>query len=182
MKKYLGLVLLFLACIAVTVGGDSLSTLFSVGFSHELKHVSKETITRDVGKFKYSMGFDNGTATDSAQANAVYTVQAQVSSGTRVSYDLQSLTDAFGGSIVFNRIKGFALKNLDGTDSVIIGSGTTPWAFGMATQTTVTIPPYGVYCLSWPYAGADASVAARLIKIEGAAAVASFDLVILGVE
>lgn len=182
MKKHLWLCLLVLASVAATVGGDSLSALFSVGLSHELKHVSGETITRDEGKFRYSMGFDNGSATDSVQANAVYNVRGEVSSGSRVSYDLQALTDAFGGAIVLNRVKAFSLKNLDGSDSLILGSGAACFALGQATQTAVTIPPYGVYCVSAPYAGWDASITARLIKIEGSAALASFDLVLLGVE
>lgn len=182
MKKTTLVFLLFLASLAVTVSGDSLTALFTVSLSHDQKSVSGETVTRDAGRFRSSTGFDYGTSTAAAEVSAGYSVRGQVSSGTRLSYDLQSLTDKLGNAVVFNRIKAASIKNLDATTSLIIGSGTTPWAAGMATPTTITLPPLGVWCVSAPYAGYDASLTARVIYLESSDAIASFDLAIVGVE
>ena len=184
MKQFaiLLMAVLVAAPLAAPLAAESITAIYSVGISHEAKRVSGETVARDVGKFRVSTGFDAGTATDDAQIDTVWSVQAQVSSSSAVSYDLQSLAGKFGDTLVFERVKFFGIHNLDGTDTLRIGSGTTPWAFGQATQTVVTIPPYGSWCQSGPLNGWDASVTARLINIESTAGLASFDLVIGGVR
>jgi len=180
MKKILPV--LFLLSVAACLCGDSLSALFSVGISHDLKRVSGTTIAHDVGNFRSSMGFADGTATDSAQANAVYSVRGEVSSAAVLSYDLGSLTSPLGGSFAFNRVKVFAVKNLDGSETLIIGSGPVPWVGEQATATRISKGPGGLHVESSPYAGMDASTTSRVIYLESLDGLASFDLLLIGTK
>ncbi len=179
MKKILFILLLLsLAC----AWGDTLSGLFSLNILTTFKHVSGNNITTEEGKTRISLGFDNGTATNSAQANAVYTIRSQVTSAAAVVYDLQNLTDGFGGTIVFNRVKWFAFRNIDSSDSITIGSGSAPWAFDMATQSVITVGPTGAHVTLCPYAGLNASATNRNIYVNTTGDLASFDLSIGGTE
>ena len=179
MRKWIVLVLVL---IAASSCADTLSVLFSMSFISTLKKVSGQSITTEEGKTRISLGFDNGTATDSAEANAVYNVRGEVTSAAAVVYDLGSLSDALGNTVTFNRVKIFAFRNLDASDSVTIGSGSTPFAFDAATSSVLTVGPMGARVILCPYAGLDASVTNRIIYINTSGDLASYDLSIAGTE
>jgi len=171
---------LLLATIGITLWGDSLSSLLSIGIYHELKRVSGNTITRDIGNFKVSIGFEDGTATDSLEASKVYSIRGEVSSASPLTYDLASISGQLGGTTTFSRVKCFGIKNLDLTDSLILGSGSLPWKGDLATASVETFGPNGGKVIWSPYEGLDASVTDRLIYLDSTD-VASFDLLIVGI-
>lgn len=178
MKKFL-VVALVLVCSAVSA--ETLTALLSLSLTHVLKATTVQPYLTEQGLFKKSQAYQSGTATDALECNGVYAHNADITSATAHVYDLQDLEDGFGGSLVFNRVKVFAIKNLSETGSLQIGSGSTPFLFDLATATIMTIPPMGLKLVVAPYAGIDASTTERLISVT-TPSVASYDMVILGIK
>jgi hypothetical protein len=91
------------------------------------------------------------------------------------------MASPIGGSFAFNRVKLLAVRNLDASYSVTIGSGTTPWIGDVATASVITIPPSGLHLILSPLSGFDASTTARILTV-GSDGIASCDILILGTK
>lgn len=172
---------LILACCAVYLRGDTLSAIFALNVVHDLKRVAGGTVTHDKGNFRINQGFINGNATDSAQASFIYSADADITSATAVLIDLNAIADPFGTSANLATVKVMALRNTGETGNIIFGNGATPFAPGMATATTVTIPPMGAYVMAAPYAGFAVATPSYL-HISTADDAASYELRIIGTQ
>jgi hypothetical protein len=180
MKKLI-LITILLVCCAAWLRSDTLSTLLSVDLRHDLKKVTGSATTTDKGNWRISQGFINGTATDSLEANAVLTYSADITSASAVIIDLNAATDPFGGSVALDTVKAMALRNLDTSNSITLGDGTSSsFSAGMAAGTIVTIPPTGAYIVTAPHAGW--SVATPAYIIINTDSTAEYDLRIIGTQ
>ena len=179
-RKLLISLTLIVLCYAIT-SGDTLSTLFSLDLQHDLKSVNGSAITHNRGNLRISQGFIDGTATDSAQANAVINSSATVSSAAAVIIDLNAAIDPFGAAAALDTVKVLALRNLDASNSITLGDATaSSFAGNMATGTIITVPPMGAYIITAPYAGW--SVATPGYIIINCTDSAEYDLRIIGTK
>ena len=180
MKKALFLIAI-MALIAAASGADTLSTLLSVDLRHDLKKVTGSAITHDKGNWRISQGFIDGNATDALEANAVLTYSNDITSASAVIIDLNAATDPFGGSVALDTVKAMALRNLDTSNSITLGDGTTgSFAAGMATGTIITIPPLGAYIVTAPCAGWSVATPAYIVINTDSSA--EYDLRIIGTQ
>jgi hypothetical protein len=131
----------------------------------------------------------NGTGSD--KANQVYMDSATLNASTRTTYDLAaSLTDVYGTTITFTRIKGIFLANTSTTAAVLAigggsdGAGTNAfvnWISAAAEE--VNVRAGGCFMLWAPDATAYAVTAGTgdILGITETAALAStFELGIIG--
>lgn len=120
------------------------------------------------------------------QANRVFTDQRTVAASANDDLDLAgSLTDVFGATLTFARIKGMLIRSSpSNTQNFAVGGGTNPfatWAGG--TAPTITVRPGGVFVLVAPDATGYAVTAgtADILRIaNGAGNPVTYDVVLIG--
>lgn len=130
----------------------------------------------------------NGTGAD--QANQAFSDERTLAASTSESLDLAgSLTDAFGASITFTKIKGMLVMADEGNgDNIEVGGAASNGfaSFLGDASDVVLVPPGGLCLLTAP--GADGfSVTAStgdLLKINNAdsGAAGSYTIVLIGTE
>ncbi len=130
----------------------------------------------------------NGTGAD--QANQVFSDQRTLAASATENLDLAgALTDAFGGTVAFTKIKALMIKAAAGnTNNVVVGGAASNGfvsPFGGATH-TVSVPPGGTLLLTAPDATGFAVTAgtADLLKVAngGGGTGVTYDIVLVGVE
>jgi hypothetical protein len=125
-----------------------------------------------------SITFADGSGANAA--NKIYQNTVSLSAGA-ASLDLSgSLTDAYGSTAVFARIKGIYIKN-NGANSMVFGAGSTPWATLLNATGTLTIPAGGFVLIATPDATGWTVTAATgdLLNVTGTGT-QTFDIAILG--
>lgn len=112
--------------------------------------------TTQSSSFTYLSGFSNGVAAN--QADRLYAAKGTINPSTTLTLDLAAgLTDVFGASITFARVKLFYFELTTDTagSSVTLGaSGTFPaklW-FGDAATDTLTVQNGGLFLIEAPTA------------------------------
>jgi len=145
--------------------------------------------TSQSSAFNFNDTLADGTGAD--QANRLYVLQSTIAGGATLTLDLAaSLTDVFGSSITFARVKTFYFELTSDTSSssVTLGnSGTAPaplW-FGADDQ-TITIKNGGCFLIHAPGATAypvTATTADKLLLTnDDGSNVATIKIVIIGVS
>lgn len=129
-----------------------------------------------------------GSGTGATQADRLFTDNRTLSASASEDLDLAGvLTDAFGATLTFARIKGLVIKAATAnTNNVIVGNaasnGFITWCGG-ATN-TVTVRPGGVFALWAPDATAYAVTAGTgdLLHIanSGAGTSVTYDVILIG--
>jgi hypothetical protein len=129
-----------------------------------------------------------GSGTGSGQADRLWTDRRTLAASGSEDLDLAGvLTDAFGATITFARVKGLIVKAAAANSNNVIvgGAAATQWATwaGAATH-TVTVRPGGAFALFAPDATAYAVTAGTgdLLKIanSGAGTTVDYDIVVIG--
>ena len=141
-------------------------------------------------QFSYSKTLANGTG--AGYANKLYVVQDDtgITASGSTTLDLQSLTDMFGTSISFSKIKVLYVENTattGGVDLVIGDAAATEWinaaAFLNVADSTITIPAGACMCLINPdadgWAVASGYKSLKLANASGSTAL-TYKLVIAG--
>lgn len=164
----------------------SLSSTMSLSLSV----VHENTVVANVGTTKLSAGktisdsLANGTGLD--QADQFYMVSGTVAAGTPVDIDLAgSLSNAFGSTVTFARLKGIVIQNKTTTAGAIlqVGAGsnpiTSPW---LASGDGVNVGPDGVFMLWNPSAAGYAVTAtsADILRLTSASGTISYELYLIG--
>jgi len=94
-----------------------------------------------------SLTFADGSG--ALAANKIYQTTRSLSSGSD-SIDLSgALTDSYGSSAVFARVKALYIKN-NGTAVMTFGAGSNPWATLLNSTGTIKIPPGGFLIVATP--------------------------------
>ena len=97
--------------------------------------------------------FSPGSGTTQV-ADLVYHAESTLTTGADATLDFYgSLTDAFGTTLNFARIKSIMIENTSGSMTLTIGNAAAPIAFFSPATATVDIPPYGVITLIAPLSG-----------------------------
>lgn len=135
--------------------------------------------------YEKSVVLENGTGAD--QANQVWHDTRTLTTGATETLDLSgSLTNAFGESVTFTKVKAILIKN-KGTTTLSVGAAVATQfvsPFGSATD-LVKIPGGGIFLLTAPDATgfACAGGATDNLKIANAAgASCDYDIVLIGVN
>lgn len=109
--------------------------------------------SRDNHRYRVQESYTSGTATTSAQINAVYRATGTLASGAAGTIDLAgSLVDPLGDAVVFTRIRSIIIENT-ATTTLTIGSSTSnPWtAWSSNAASTLAIPASSCIALSSPF-------------------------------
>lgn len=147
----------------------------------------------DLGEGKYDVAFapswQFSDGTGAKQAKEIFTdIRTLAASGNETLDLAGGLTDVFGNSITFTKIKAIAICAAPGnTNDVIVGgaasNGFTTWCG--ASDHTVKVKPGGAFALMAPDANGYAVTAATgdLLKIANSAggSAVSYTIVIIGV-
>lgn len=159
----------------MNITGATLEAKFtSTGTATHGSSTSQSPIVRN-----FSASFTNGTGADNA--NQHYSAaDAALAASTTATFDLAGvLTDAFGATITFARVKGLLIKNTGTVNLTIAGTCT---ALGGAS---LTLRPGGILFIIAPdataYAVAGGSTDTVTILNTSGAAVAGYDLTVIGV-
>lgn len=134
------------------------------------------------------LSWDVTDGTGANQADMVFADQRTLGNGASEELDLYGgLTDSFGVTQNFARIKGFYIKAAStNTDTITIGNAAAngwPGFFGALTHTVVFLPGAGIFAISpdaigWPVTNATADKLKILNDAAGAAAI--YDIVLIG--
>ncbi len=163
-------------------------------FSGALKLSVAGTLNKDIdiGSLTHNINyaesyiFTNGTSAN--QANMMFVDTRTVALSSSESLDLAGgLTDAFGATITFTRIKGILIKaSSSNTNNVVLGGDVTntflTWV-GAETD-SVVIRPGGMFCLMAPDATAYAVTASTgdLLQVTNSSSGTgvTYDIIIFG--
>ena len=134
-----------------------------------------------------SQALTNGTGAN--QANAVFSDQRTVAASSNDDLDLAgTLTDAFGATVTFARVKMLLVKAADAnTNNVVVGGAsstfTTPFT---GTSPAVVVRPGGLLVLAasdaTSYAVTATSADTLRITNSGAGSTVTYDIVVIGVS
>lgn len=135
--------------------------------------------------FTRGMALANGTGAE--QADKVWDDTRVINASSNDDLDLSGgLTDAFGGTVAFVKVKGiFVFANAGNTNNVVIGAAAATQfvgPFGAATH-TVAVPPGQFFAITASTNGwAVVNAASDLLRIAngGAGTPVTYDIVILG--
>lgn len=86
---------------------------------------------------------DMASGVGAGQADRMFTDQRTIAASGSEDLDLAGvLTDAFGATITFARIKALMITAADGnTNGVVVGAGTNAWAGFLGATHTMTLRP-----------------------------------------
>ena len=138
-------------------------------------------------KYAASHSFTDGTGAN--QAQKLFTDQRTLAASANESLDLSGvLTDVFGATLAFTKIKAILVKAADGNtnDVVLGGAASNAWIgpFGASTH-TVAVKPGGTVMFVAPDANGYAVTAGTgdLLKVANSAAgsAVTYDIVLVGV-
>lgn len=135
--------------------------------------------------FGRQFSFTDGAG--AGQANRIWTDERTLTASSTEDLDLSgTLVDAFGASLVFQKVKGLIIAaSLLNTNNVVIGGASaTQWVgpFGAATH-TLAIQPGGVLALFTPSAaGYPVTATTDLLKVanSGAGTPVTYQIVVIG--
>ena len=166
---------------------DTLSVTYTLNLSWS--HVNDLDLNdpADAGLFTFTDTLSTGTAVD--QANMIWHDQRTVSAGANDDIDLAgSLTDGFGATITFTKIKGIFVQNTSTTvgDILTIGedgaNGFVTWLNAAADK--VKINPGGMFALYDPSAAAYAVTASTgdILRITetGSSNAVTYNIILIG--
>ena len=169
----------------------ALSTQLSVNVATDQTKTSALATGRTTLSKIYQASLANGTA--AGQADLVYHGQRTLAASATEDLDLAGvLSDAFGATLTFVRIKGLIVaangtSGTPNTNNVIVGAASgSPWAALLSATGTVTLRPGAVFAV---VAGAtDATgyavtaTSADLLKVANSAGGTSvtYDIVVVG--
>lgn len=164
----------------------SLTTTISVA----LTAVHENTVVANVGTTKLSASktisdsLANGTGLD--QADQMYMTSGTVAAGTPVDLDLSgSVTNAFGTTVAFARLKGIIIHNKTTTAGAIleVGAGSNPiTSLWLASGDGVKVGPDGMLALWNPSAAGYAVTAttADILRLVSASGTISYEIYLIG--
>lgn len=149
----LGFVLLLaVLLVAGRLVGSTLTHSVAVSLSSKLTTSGFSTTTDSVG-YSIQKSFDAGSGTTQV-ADLVYSANRTLSSGASESLDLYGgLTDAFGATLNFVRIKVIVVENTSASMTLTLGNGDNPFVFLGAGASTVDVKPSGAVAFIAPLAG-----------------------------
>jgi hypothetical protein len=177
------LMLLLLVSLVTGAGADTLTSKASVAVQAVFAKSNALSNPRDVLSKTIQKEFANGTS--SGQANLIFRDQRTLTTGASENLDLAGvLTDPFGTTLTFAKVKVLMIENLSTTQTLTVGGAATNqfinWA-GAGTH-TVIIPPGGFFAISAPAAGfavtADTGDLLKILNSAGASCI--YNIVILG--
>lgn len=163
-------------------------------FSGAVKMSVSGTLSKDmdIGNLSHNINyaqsyqFTNGTSAN--QANMMFTDTRTITASSTENLDLAGgLTDPFGTSIVFTRVKGIIICAASGnTNNVIVGGDATStfltWVG--AESDSVIVRPGGMICLVAPDATSYAVTATTgdllMISNSGGSTGVTYDIVLFG--
>jgi hypothetical protein len=144
------------------------------------------TLTADPLAKIWSTHLESGTG--AGQADKAFHDQRTLTASATEDLDLAgTLTDVYGATITFVRIKGlFVVASASNTNNVVIGAGTNPWATLFTATGTVTLKP-GAACgffagsgdaIGWPVTAATGDI--LKVANSGAGTSVTYDVVVVG--
>ena len=91
------------------------------------------------------------SGTGAGQANRSFHDMRTLASGASEELDLTTLTDAFGDAVVMARLKVLYVRDLSGSDGLLIG-GATAGALGLFADSgdVLKLPPQGILLVTAP--------------------------------
>jgi hypothetical protein len=147
------------------------------------------TSSPDLGSLNFSptnrapTNLANGTG--SSQANRMYSDQRTLGASASETLDLDALTDVFGASLAFVKIKSIRISAASGnTNNVVVGGGDWTAPFSDATDKLV-IPPGGSIMLNAPVSGWAVTATTAdglLVANSGAGTSVVYDIEIVGTD
>jgi hypothetical protein len=127
------------------------SVQFAVSSNHTTA-IGLSTVKDDVG-YSINKSFSNGSGTTQV-ADLVYHASRTLASSTAEDLDFYgTLTDAFGTTLNYARIKTIVIENTSTSESLTVGGDDNSIPFFDPATATVTIPPSGILCLVGPLGG-----------------------------
>lgn len=189
--KTIGLILVALS-VAMTLGAsiyanyaraDTLTSRASVAVQAVFNKSNALSSPKDVLSKTIQKEFANGTS--SGQCDKVFRDQRTLTTGASENIDLAgTLTDPFGATVTFAKVKVIIIENLSTTQTLTVGGAASNqvinWV-GAATD-TIKIPPGGFFALAAPAAGfavtADTGDLLKILNSAGASCI--YNIVILG--
>lgn len=187
-SKILRIVLLFCFVLSLSAlhSQTALSGRVQVWLDHDYRNEGEISTTRDQSQLRADQSFVQGTGSTTAVIDLLWYSQRNLASATSEEIDLAGgITDVFGNTITFNRVKTLHVHNTSTTQTLTIGNGSAPWAgpFSPATA-TFSIPPSGFVTFQAPFAGwevvATTGDILKLATDAGVGATCTYNLWVIG--
>lgn len=99
------------------------------------------------GRVNETWAITAGTTLD--KADEMYSTVLTIAGSSDTTLDLSALSDAFGDTITFARIKAMVVVNKGTDDSIVVGNATNAWEGWISAGGTVTIPASTATNKSW---------------------------------
>ena len=155
-----------LLCLVTPAARAALSSSVQVTVASDFTASLGLSNPRDKLNLTVSRPFGNGT--DTAQADLVWHDSRTLTSGANESLDLAgTLTDAFGTTVTFAKVKSLVIENTSASMTITIGGAAANGfaTFVGAAANTIVLPPLGVLVLVSPTGFAVTAGTADLLKI-----------------
>jgi hypothetical protein len=150
----------------------TLNAKVTVSIIADLINALDLTSPKDPLRLSHQEDLANGTGAN--QANMLWHDQRTLSTGASENIDLAgALTNAFGTTITFTKIKALLIENLNSSRTLTIGGASSNAWIGalVATNDLIVIQPGGVFLITAPGASGMAVVAdtGDILKVLNAA-------------
>jgi hypothetical protein len=162
MRRLLILAFILASCAA----SADLTSQLDVRLRSDYTGTETLSIPRDNLDYQFTRQWTSGTG--SYSCNLVYRSSRTLASGAAESLDIRGgITDVFGDTVSFGRVKALYIENL-GSTTLTFGapdaaSGWSAWCGDVAD--TLLIPASGAHLISSPYDGFAVSAGSDTIKI-----------------
>lgn len=185
LKKSLAalLALLLLLAFCFQASADTLTSKASVAVQAVFAKSNALSNPKDVLSKTVQKEFANGTS--SGQCDLIFRDQRTLTTGNSEDLDLAGgLTDPFGTTLTFVKVKVIIIENLSTTQTLTVGGAAANQFINWvgAANDVINIPPGGFFAISAPAAGfAVTADTGDLLKIlNSAGASCTYNIVILG--
>ena len=140
------------------------------------------TTVKDTLSKTYTHSLADGTS--SSQADQQWHDMRNLAASGTDSLDLTALSDAFGATLTFAKVRGLIIHNLSGVQTLTVGNASSSaWVgpFGAAAH-TISVKPGATQVLVMDGAGysVTASSASTLLITNAASSACSYDIIIWG--
>jgi len=176
--------LLVLALLAAIVwAATSLTSTVSVKATSRMVNSLDLSSAVDLATLDASLNFTSGTGNN--QTSVIYHDTRTLADGATENLDLAGvLTNPFGSTVTFTKVKVIVFKNMSATQTFSLGGAASAQFVNWVGDATdiINVPPGGCFVISAPLAGfAVTATSADLLKVANSAgAEADYKIMILG--
>lgn len=151
--RFVAILAILALVVAFSPAWAALTSSVQVTIGHDHTATTGLTTSKDSLGYTINKTFSNGSGTTQL-CDLVYHASRTLGTGANETLDLYGgLTDAFGTTLNFARIKAIVIEQTSASMTLTVGNAAAPIAFFGPATATINVLPSGAIALVGPLAG-----------------------------